>query len=187
VIWSRRSSGGNLHDPSCRPLRPAGKRQGHCYRRAAQAGRPICAVQRLKIGGGRTPGYRFVTVEQFGELEEAGEILYRNTRYRSVYGVDRQPLDAIVHAGGIPVVHIGQVAGLIAIEAYPARWLRVLLWWERDTTGQRSVTRGDGDTANRLAAWDETRQDLELHPDILFDLKIQTDQVAALNAARGPP
>ncbi|WP_344085236.1 kinase [Luedemannella helvata] len=140
--------------------------------------------QRLKVGAGRSAGYRLVSPERFRELEEAGEILYRNERYGNVYGIDRQTLDALTVAGCIPVVHIGQAAGLAAMDGFPARWLRVLLWCERVTTERRSAARGDGDTAMRLAVWEETKQDLDLHPDILFDVKIQTDQVAAIDAAQ---
>ena len=141
------------------------------------------AYQRLKVGGGRG-GYRFVTAEQFGQLEAAGEILYRNSRYGNVYGVDRAALASVAEAGGIPVLHLGQVDALTAVEAFPAAWVRVLLWCPRDVTAQRSAARGDTDSAARLAAWDETQRDLGGHPDAGFDLAIRTDRVAPLEAAR---
>ncbi|GAA1821553.1 hypothetical protein GCM10009682_47170 [Luedemannella flava] len=73
---------------------------------------------------------------------------------------------------------------MVAIEAYPANWLRVLLWRDRLTTDQRTAARGDGDTATRLAVADETKIDLGLHADVRFDLRIWTDRIAATEAAR---
>jgi guanylate kinase len=142
------------------------------------------AYQRLKIGAGQAHGYRIVTAEQFHMLERAGEILYRNSRYGNVYGVDRGSLDVLVGAGRIPVLHLGQVAGLLGVEAYRAEWIRGLLWCGRRATEQRSITRGDTDTGARLTAWDETRQDLDQHPDIRFDVHVRTDRVDASEAAR---
>lgn len=39
---------------------------------------------------------------------------------------------------------------------------------------QRSEGRGDSDTTARLAAWEVTREDLEAHPDMVWDLTIDT-------------
>ena len=125
-----------------------------------------------------------MTAERFGELEAAGEILYRNDRYGNVYGVDRHSLDALsraVHSRGIT---LARSTAYVAMEAYPVQWLRVLLWCDRRTTDRRSVSRGDNDTATRLAVWDETKQDLEAHPNVGFDLRIRTDRVTVTDAAR---
>ncbi|MER7001693.1 kinase [Dactylosporangium sp. NPDC000555] len=142
------------------------------------------AYQRLKVGGGRAHGYRFVTAEQFDQLEAAGEILYSNRRYGNVYGVDRASLASVAEAGGIPVLHLGQVDALTAVEAFPASWVRVLLWCPRTVTAQRSAARGDTDAGARLAAWDETQRDLGEHQHAGFDLAIRTDRMAPLEAAR---
>ncbi|WP_344088741.1 kinase [Luedemannella helvata] len=140
--------------------------------------------RRLKVGAGRPQGYRIVAAEQFNSLQAAGDILYRNDRYGNVYGIDRPSLDTLIGAGCVPVVHIGQIDGLMAIEAYPAQWLRVLLWCDRQTTDQRSAARGDGDTATRLTVWDETKHDLDAHPSVVFHLRIRTDHVTVAEAAR---
>ncbi|MER7002374.1 kinase [Dactylosporangium sp. NPDC000555] len=142
------------------------------------------AYQRLKVGGGRVHGYRFITAEQFDRLEAAGEILYRNRRYGNLYGVDRASLASVAEAGGVPVLHLGQVDALSAVEAFPAAWVRVLLWCPRAATAQRSAARGDTDAGARLAAWDETQRDLGEHPHTRFDLAIRTDRATPLEAAR---
>ncbi|MEV6932061.1 hypothetical protein AB0M46_47285 [Dactylosporangium sp. NPDC051485] len=89
----------------------------------------------------------------------------------------------MAEAGGIPVLHLGQVDALTAVEAFPAVWVRVLLWCPRAMTAQRSAARGDTDAGARLAAWDETQRDLGEHP-TGFDLAIRTDRVTPLEAAR---
>jgi guanylate kinase len=146
--------------------------------------RRYVAYQRLKVGGGRTRGYRLVTAEQFRQLEAAGEILYSNSRYGNVYGVDRASLASVAEADGVPVLHLGQVDALTAVEAFPAAWVRVLLWCPRAVTAQRSAARLDADSDARLVAWDETQRDLAQHPHAAFDLAIRTDRVAPPEAAR---
>jgi guanylate kinase len=72
-------------------------------------------------------------------------------------------------------LHIGQVDGIQAVTAYPATWTRVLLWCPRQTTRERTITRGNTDVEERLGVWDETYEDLARHPDTLFTLVIHTD------------
>jgi guanylate kinase len=142
------------------------------------------AYQRLKVGAGRAHGYRVVTAEQFQAREDAADILYRNSRYGNVYGVDRSSLDKLIENGCIPILHLGQVVGLESVEAYGAAWTRVLLWCDRDTAARRSVERGDSDTGERLSAWDETERDLKAHGGIGFDLQVSTDRMTAADTAR---
>ena len=131
--------------------------------------------QRLKVGSGKSSGYRMGSMEQLVKLAAAGEIVYRNDRYGNAYVVDRPGLDE-AFTGGVPVVHLGQVEGVQALlDRYPADWVSVLLWCSRETTAVRSQGRGDGDTEQRLAAWDATRQDLEAHPDWAWTLRINTE------------
>ncbi|MFJ6774439.1 HAD family hydrolase [Kitasatospora sp. NPDC091257] len=133
--------------------------------------------KRLKVGTGRTTGYRMGTAEQLAALEAAGDIVYANSRYDSTYVTDRPGLDE-AFAGGVPVMHLGQVHGVRAVlDGYPARWLTVLLWCPRETTEARSADRGDVDTPARLAAWDATRADLDANRSFPFDLTIRTDEV----------
>lgn len=139
---------------------------------------------RLKVGSGRTAGYRMGTAEQLRELKAAGGIVYANERYGSTYVVDRPGLDD-AFAAGVPVVHLGQVDGIRSVvDGYRADWVRVLLWCPKAVAGQRSQARGDADTAERLAAWDDTRRDVDAHPDMVWDLRLETVETAPAAAAR---
>lgn len=139
---------------------------------------------RLKVGSGKTAGYRVGTPEQLHELEAAGDVVYANSRYGNTYVIDRPGLvDAF--AAGVPVVHLGQVDGIRALVAgYPAAWVRVLLWCPKSVTEQRSQGRGDADTAQRLAAWDDTQEDVETHPHMSWDLRVETAETSPAAAAR---
>ncbi|MDT0347555.1 phosphotransferase-like protein [Streptomyces litchfieldiae] len=138
---------------------------------------------RLKAGPGRTAGYRMSSAERLAALEAAGDVIYANRRYNAVYVIDRPGLDEAC-AAGVPVVHLGQVAGVRALVAgYPAAWLSVLLWCPREVTAARSTARGDVDTDARLAAWDATEQDLERDP-FAWDLRVETTVTEPADAAR---
>ncbi|MGW2987107.1 chloramphenicol phosphotransferase CPT family protein [Streptomyces sp. KCTC 0041BP] len=65
-----------------------------------------------------------------------------------------------------------------------ADWSVVLLWCPREVTAQRSVGRGDSDTSARLAAWNATREDLDAHQDVAWDLTVDTTVVSPQNAAQ---
>ncbi|PYC86600.1 guanylate kinase [Streptomyces tateyamensis] len=140
---------------------------------------------RLKIGEGRSQGYRMGTIEQLHQLEAAGNVIYRNDRYNSIYLVDRPGLDAVFAAGQIPIVHLGQIAGINALATgYPTAWLTVQLNCPRAVTEQRSALRGDTDTQARLAAWDATAADLQANPEVEWALHLRTDQQPALESAQ---
>lgn len=139
---------------------------------------------RLKVGSGKSAGYRMGTASQLRELKAASNVVYANSRYGNTYVVDRPGLDAAM-AAGVPVVHLGQIVGVHAlVHGYPAGWLRVLLWCPRAVTAQRSEQRGDTDTSARLAAWDTTREDLDAHPDMLWDLTVETATTKPKQTAR---
>ncbi|MFI5945907.1 guanylate kinase [Streptomyces uncialis] len=139
---------------------------------------------RLKVGAGKSAGYRMGTAEQLHELEAAGDVVYANARYGNTYAIDRPGLKVAFEAG-VPVVHLGQIDGIRAlVDGYSADWAVVLLWCPREVTEQRSAGRGDSDTAARLAAWDATRDDLNAHPDMTWDLTVNTTTAAPQNAAR---
>ncbi len=101
---------------------------------------------RLKVGSGKSAGYRMGTAQQLHELEAAGDVVYANTRYDNTYVIDRPGVDAAFTAG-VPVVHLGQINGIRAlVDGYPTGWSVVLLWCPREVTEQRSAGRGDSDT-----------------------------------------
>lgn len=139
---------------------------------------------RLKVGSGKSAGYRMGTAEQLHELEAAGNVVYANARYGNTYVIDRPGLDAAFVAG-VPVVHLGQVDGVLAlVDGYPADWTLVLLWCPREVTAERSARRGDADTTARLAAWDATREDLDAHRNTAWDLTVDTTAASPKDAAR---
>ncbi|WP_432158763.1 phosphotransferase-like protein [Streptomyces sp. bgisy153] len=138
---------------------------------------------RLKVGSGKSVGYRMGTSKQLLELETAGAVIYANSRYGNTYAVDRPGLDEAFETG-VPVVHLGQVDGVRAlVDGYTADWVVVLLWCPRGVTAQRSKGRGDSDTAARLAAWDATLKDLDAHPEMVWDLTVDTAATAPEESA----
>jgi guanylate kinase len=139
---------------------------------------------RLKAGSGRATGYRMCTAEQLNALDAAGDVVYANTRYGNTYVIDRPGIDEAFTAG-VPVVHLGQIEGIRSlVDGYPATWTLVLLWCARETTAERSMRRSDADTTARLAAWDATRKDLDKHPELVWDLTVDTTNVGPQDAAR---
>lgn len=140
---------------------------------------------RLKIGGGRSQGYRMGTVDQLDQLAARGDVIYRNDRYNNIYLIDRPGFDAVFATGKTPIVHLGQIAGISALTTdYPATWLIIQLSCPRDVTGQRSTMRGDTDISARLAAWDATVADLQTNPSANWDLHLRTDQKPAAESAQ---
>ncbi|WP_327411413.1 guanylate kinase (plasmid) [Streptomyces sp. NBC_01281] len=139
---------------------------------------------RLKVGSGKTAGYRMGTAEQLRKLEAAGDVVYANHRYGNTYVIDKPGLDT-VFAAAVPVMHLGQIDGIRAlVDGYPADWATVLLWCPREVTAHRSERRGDSDTTARLAAWDATRHDLDAYPETVWDLTVNTAVASPSDVAR---
>jgi guanylate kinase len=144
-------------------------------RALAQVDGRYSLFQRLKVGEGKTAGYRMGSAQELADLKAAGGVIYSNARYGNVYVVDRPGLDEMVGADLVPVLHLGQIEGVRAvIDAYPARWVTVLLWCTREETAARSAGRRDSDTQARIAAWEATRDDVDAHPDQVWDLTVTT-------------
>ena len=145
---------------------------------------PECVLfRKLKAGDGRREGYRPTTLADVERMQRIGLILYANERYGNVYAVDRPALDALLARGLVPVVHMGQLAGVRAVRDYPAGWLSVLLWCPREVTEERVRERGAADLGARLRAWDETARDLEQADPSDFSLRIRTDWQTPTDAA----
>lgn len=144
--------------------------------------------QRLKAGPGRITGYRMTTEEHMDQLGQDGELLYSNSRYAARYAIDRPGLEEMFKADQVPVLHMGQVSGVHAVEKFPAQWHRVLLWCPRTTTEERCINRGSADVETRLKVWDETRQDLRDNADTRWSLILETnlttpeESASAINA-----
>jgi guanylate kinase len=152
--------------------------------RALRKTSPRCVLfEKLKAGDGRRAGYRLTTPADIERMQNLGLIVYANERYGNVYAVDRPSLDALFARGLVPVVHMGQLAGVRALKAYPAAWLSVLVWCPRGLAETRARERGTPDLAARLAAWDETAQDLQQVDPSDFSLRIRTDRQSPAEAA----
>jgi len=134
--------------------------------------------QRLKVGVGKTAGYRMGTASDIDTLRRNGDVIWENRRYGSTYVVDRPHLACEISTH-TPVLHLGQVDAVPAVlAAIPdANFLTVQLWCPRDVAADRMKLRGD-DLAARLAAWDETE------PLPHADLVIDTAEASADEAAR---
>jgi guanylate kinase len=141
--------------------------------------------RRLKVGTGRTDGYEMASRAAVAALRERGDVLFENNRYGNHYVVDRPRLRGICEQGKVPVVHLGQVAGVRAVASFfPAQWFTVLLWCSRSATQARTIARGSCDVNRRLRAWDETEQDLHENGTDDFGLCIDTERHAPEGAAR---
>lgn len=139
---------------------------------------------RFKVGSGSSSGYRMGTAEQLRELAAAGGVIYANRRYGNTYVLDRPGIRA-AFTSGVPVMHLGQVDGVRAlVDGFAAHWAVVLLRCPKPVTAARSARRGDSDTAARLAAWEATREDLDAHPDMVWDLTLDTATTPPQESAR---
>ncbi|MCP9952921.1 guanylate kinase [Actinomadura madurae] len=135
------------------------------------------ALPKLKVGTGRSEGYRYLTSTDLEKLRATGRLVVETHRYGNVYAVDRDDIAAQVEADKVPIVHMGNVADLQRLRtAIPLDWTSVLLWVPRAVCADRSKHRGDDDTPQRLQAWDETRSDLQATDTRVFNLVIHTDQ-----------
>lgn len=133
---------------------------------------------RLKVGPGRTSGYRMSDESGLEGLRRSGDVVWENQRYGARYVVDRPSLVTSLSAG-VPVVHLGQRQAVAAVTAAVAGacWYVVYLWCARELAEQRVVARRTGDTDARLRAWDATE------PLSVADLTINTGELSPREAA----
>jgi len=133
----------------------------------------------LKVGAGRTAGYRVSTPAQLEQLRAAGAVVFETHRYGAVYAIDRAGIAELLDADAIPVLHLAEPAALPALaDAFPTvAWVTVALACPRAGAEERIRARGTGDTAARLAAYDT----FEPLPDP--DLTVDTASVSPTAAA----
>lgn len=62
----------------------------------------------LKVGAGRTAGYRMTTLSHVDALRSTGSIVWETCRYDALYVVDRASLATMLEIC-IPVVHVGHI------------------------------------------------------------------------------
>lgn len=148
----------------------------------ALLGAPYELFRRVKHGPGKSRGYRMRSAVQVDDMHARGEVIYANQRYNATYVIDRPGIEAAL-SEAVPVVHLGQVAGIEAlVRADVADWLLVQLWCERDATRDRSRARGDEDVSARLSAWDATATDLAA-AEFTWNLIIDTSRHEPADAA----
>jgi guanylate kinase len=135
--------------------------------------------RRLKAGGGRMDEYRVTTYAQIRNLQAAGEVVWANERYGSVYVIDRPYLRRMIEEERIPVLHVGQRSAVDSIvSAVPdVQVITVSLTCPREIALQRIANRKTGDTPDRVAAYDATERFIEA------DLIIDTSVVGSTEAA----
>lgn len=132
--------------------------------------------ERLKVGAGRTVGYRIVSLEDLAEIDDAGHLVYLSSRGDALYGIDRPALLEQLAGGLVPVVHLRQAEGIHALLAadLPVAWLVVCLWCPREVSEKRLAQDRVAFSVERLNAWDETQLDLRAADPALFDLNLST-------------
>lgn len=115
--------------------------------------------QPLKVGAGRTAGYRPSTAAALEQLRTTGALIWETHRYGAVYAIDRPGLAQLLAVDAVPVLHLAEPAALPALAAaFPdVRWTTVALTCPRDVAAARIEHRQTGDTAARLAAYDAFR------------------------------
>jgi len=153
-------------------------------RELSQLSTDYTLFRKLKAGSGGGATYRAATVEQIQNLTEAGDILQSSRRYGNVYAVDRRELESLFRRDAVPIIHMGDLAGVRTLQTYPAAWLSVLLCCSRQLTEDRLHERASNDVAGRMAAWDEAAIDLAQSRPGDFDLYIDTAQRSIGNAAQ---
>ncbi|BCJ64613.1 kinase [Polymorphospora rubra] len=137
--------------------------------------------RRLKLGRGRTSGYRMIDPRQANDLRRRVDaILWENSRYGATYLVDRPGLEQVWDANRVPVIHLGQVEAVEAItgdRGTGAAWTVVELYCRPAVLRDRIRFRATGDEEQRFAVIEQTPR----LPNA--DIRIDTESVTAAVAA----
>jgi guanylate kinase len=141
---------------------------------------PTYALYRPLRSGPESPRYRPL-VE--AARPAAGDVLHTLHRYGREYVFDRAGVDELLSAGRRPVVHLGQLDGVEAVEAGYPDVVTVLVWCDRAEAARRVAVRGDADAELRLGAWDATAADLTAHDVYRFGVRVDTGERTAAETA----
>lgn len=135
--------------------------------------------KKIKSGPGRVEGYRSVDAYTLSQIRRDGGILYESSRYGATYVIDRAGLRESA-VTSVPVVHLGQHEGVVAIlagETHIRPWTQVELICDREVARQRIEDRETGDVDERMRIFDQTPR----LPGVA--LALATDQISPDEAA----
>jgi guanylate kinase len=119
--------------------------------------------RRMKVGAGRTDGYRMTTLSGVERLRSMGGMIWETHRYDALYIIDRMTLVEMLTTC-IPVIHLGEAEAVRAVtRSVETQWVTAWLWCPRGIAAKRISARGTGDTAARMHVWDETGALPEAH------------------------
>ncbi|MGH3568096.1 MAG: hypothetical protein ACRDRH_19120 [Pseudonocardia sp.] len=142
--------------------------------------------RKIKSGAGSTGTYRVISEGRLATMRAAGRVQQESRRYGNTYVVDKDQLDYFASAGRRPMLHMGDLPGVVQLKSYgrPARWQTVLLWAPPDVTHARLAGRRDTNVRARMEVWIQTVEELLSSPEALFDFIVNTGDVSALDAAQ---
>jgi len=129
--------------------------------------------RKLKVGGGRTDGYRIGTHADANALKGSGAVLSEVHRYGCRYIVDGAELAALFRAGFIPIIHTADTDEFSTLTHTP--WFRgvgIHLHTTREEAIRRLTRRDPDDVPGRLDVWDRVEATLRrtpIHPEMAWD------------------
>lgn len=136
----------------------------------------LSLFRKLKVGQGRTSGYRLSTPKEIDELEASLRLVSRVHRYGNDYYVDAPELLRMRQSGLTPIVHTADLDE-VAILRREGNWLVVCLWASARTTRHRLMRRVDSNLDERLGLRSAMLRELGTRrPD--FDGTIITDALS---------
>lgn len=99
--------------------------------------------RRIKCGPGETEGFRMTDAETLNALRRVGGVIWEHEQYGATYAVDRKGLQQAV-GGGVPVLHLGQRAGVEAVIAATSEvdWTVAEVFCPQEIAIERLIQRG---------------------------------------------